>query len=162
MDVDPPSMPIKPETVWPGRNSAGINFFLRNSCAKEFELRIVRDQALATGERLFFGAAIIDVIEKLLDPLVAAHFRIFVFAELYRAESGEVLCVFRDFNQVLRLRSLRDFNLPLLPHARDVGLPCLAHPLDEPVWATEEQNVRTQRMSARQYTQVLQDDGFKE
>ena len=43
---------------------------------------------------------------------------------------------------LLRLGFVGDLDLPLLPHARDIGLPGLAHAADERVRAAEQKHVR--------------------
>ncbi len=82
------------------------------------------NQPLAAGDCLFFRAAVVDVIDELVGPEITADLRLFILAELDRAEGGEVLGVFGNLDQLLGLHTIRDFDLAFLPHAGNVGLPC--------------------------------------
>src|SRR5206468_5234252 len=53
-------------------------------------------------------------------------------------------------------------NLALLPHARNVGLPRLAHATDKSVRAAQEKNVGAERMTAGKYAEILKHDGLEE
>ena len=162
MEVDPPSIPMKPETVWPGRNPAAVNFFFLYADLKCNELRVFCDKAFATGCGFFFRAAVIDVVEKLLGSEITAYLGLLIFAELDRSQSGEVLGVLRYLDQLLWSNAFGDLDFALLPHTRNVGLPRLAHATDKSVGAAKEKNMGAQCMSARQHAKVLQHDGFEE
>ena len=111
---------------------------------------------------LFFCAAVVDVIEQLLHAQISADLRLFILAEFDRAQSGKILRIFRNLDQLLGLHALRNFDLALLPHARNIRLPRLTHSLDEAVGAAQQQYMRAQGMPARQHAQILQHDGFEE
>src|SRR2546425_6803688 len=103
-----------------------------------------------------------SVMDKFLVSLIAADAVVLAFAELNGAECGEVLCILRSFDQIFRLRPCRNFNLALLPHPRNIRLPCFAHATDKRVGATEQQHMRTKSVPARQHAQVLQNDGLEQ
>ena len=126
------------------------------------QLVVAFHQARAARLGFFFLAAEIDVVDELVEAVVAADAILLALAEFDRPESGEILRVLRHLDQLFRLRSRRDFHLALFPHARDVGLPRLAHSADEGIGAAEQQHVRTKRVAARQHAQVLQHDGVKQ
>jgi len=100
-----------------------------------------------------FCAAVIDIVEKLLDPKIAAHLRLLILAELDRTQRREVLSVLRHFDQLLGSRALRNLNL-FAPSTYAECFACQASrmPRIESVRpAQAEKNVWTQRMSARQH-----------
>ncbi len=113
-----------------GQKFRGNELLLAVFLLKLLELGVFCDQALATGDGLFLRAAVIDVVQQLLDAEISAHLRLFVLAEFDRAQSREVLRVLRHLDQLFRLHPLRDLDLALLPHARNICLPCLAHALE--------------------------------
>ena len=98
------------------------------------------------------------------EPLVsgiAADAIVLAAPELDRSQGREVLGVLWNFDQLFRLHTIRDLNLALLPHARDVGLPGFAHASDEAVGAAEQQHMWAQRVSTGQDAEVLQHDRFE-
>ncbi len=64
---------------------------------------------------------------------IAADAIVLAAPKLDCAQGREVLGILRNLDQVLRLAALWNFDLSLLPHARDVGLPGLAHAAYETV-----------------------------
>src|SRR5207245_921120 len=75
---------------------------------------------------------------------------------------GEVLSILPNFNHLLRLRTIWNLDLPLLPHPRDIGLPSFAHAAYETVGTTQEQHVRSKCMPARKHAEILKHDGFEQ
>ena len=113
------------------------------------EFSFFRNQAFRAGLCFLLLAAEFDVVHQLLVSLIAADAIVFALAEFDRAQGGEVLRVVRNLDQVFRLRALGNRNFALLPHARNVRLPGLAHALDKAVRSAQQQNVWPQRVAAR-------------
>ncbi len=82
MDVDPPSMPTKPDTTWPGVNSAGMNFFRLEGCFEGRQFGVFGHEPFAARAGFLFGATVVDVVEKLVDAEIAADLGVFILAEL--------------------------------------------------------------------------------
>ena len=93
---------------------------------------------------------------------IATDAIVFCFAEFDGAEGREILSVLRNFDEVFRFGTSRDFNFALLPHAGDVGLPGFAHAANEGIGSTQQKNVRTQSVAASEHAEVLKNDGLKQ
>src|SRR4029077_18984819 len=109
---------------------------------------VFRNQPLGAGLRFLLLSAELDVINQLGVALVTATAIVFALAKLNRTQGPKVLRVIRDFNQVFGLRAIGNSDFALLPHARNVCLPGLAHPFDEAVRSTQQQNVWPQGVAA--------------
>ena len=119
------------------------------------------NQSLPAGFRFLLLPAVFDVTEQAVMASIAADAVVLAAAELDCPHGGEILCIVRDFDQIFGFGAIWDCDLTLLPHARDVCLPGLAHTAYEAIWTSEQQHMRPQSMSAGKNAQVLQNDGFK-
>jgi hypothetical protein len=97
-----------------------------------------------------------------LEAPVQADGLALLLAELHGADGGEVLGVAGHDHQVLGVDAVGKGRAPLLPHLGDVHLPGVHHSADEGVGAAEQQNVRPQRVAAREHGEVLLDDRLEE
>src|SRR4029077_409366 len=94
--------------------------------------------------------------------LIAADTVVLALAKLYRAQGSKVLGILRDFDQIIRLRAIRDHNLALLPHAGNVGLPRFPHATNKAIGPTQQQNVGTKGVTPCQHAEILQNDGLEQ
>src|SRR5262249_15447475 len=119
-------------------------------------------QTLAAGRSLLLEPPDVDVARERLRPQIPPDCIVLVLAELDRAERRKVLSVVRRLDARLGRLTFRNLNAALRPHLRDVVLPSLTHALDEAVRASEQKDVRLERVSPGQNRQVLEDDRVEE
>src|SRR6185503_6449167 len=106
---------------------------------------------LAAGLCFFFLPPILDVVHQLVVAAVAANAIVLGAAELNGPESSKVLCILGDLDQLLRFSTIRDLDLALLPHARNIRLPRLSHAANKAVGAAQQEHMRAQGIAAREH-----------
>src|ERR1700675_4111924 len=94
--------------------------------------------------------------------LVATDAVFLALAEFNGTHGGKVLCVLRNFNQILWLCPIGNCDLAFLPHAGNIRLPGFAHATNETVRTAQEKDMRTQSVAASKDTQILQNDGLEQ
>ena len=87
--------------------------------------------------RLFSLPADGDVVLEALGAHVDTDLGLFVLAKLHGAQRGEVLRVFRNFDQVFRFGALRKLDFALLPGAGNVLLPRFFHAANERIGTSQ-------------------------
>ena len=109
VEVEPPSMPMKPPTVGSLLENGGREFLAAIGVFENVQIfGAIFDQALAAGLGLFFLAPEVDVVNQLVVAAIAAHAIVFGASEFDRAERREILRVLRNFDQVFAASSLRE------------------------------------------------------
>jgi hypothetical protein len=106
------------------------------------ELDGVGDEAFSSSLGFFLLPAEFNIANQFRVAAIAADAVVLTAAEFNGTECGKVLRVLWDLDQIVGLRTFWNGDLALLPHARDVCLPCFAHPANKTVGATQEQHVR--------------------
>src|SRR5215831_2006925 len=101
-------------------------------------------QTLAPGFCLLLLPPILDIVNQLVMSAITADTLLFGSAKFDRPEGSKILSVFRYFDQLFGLCALRNLYLALLPHARNVGLPSLAHAADKAIGPTQQEHMGTQ------------------
>ena len=136
---------------------AAIGFF------EGVEFGAIFDQALAAGLGLFFLAAEVDVVNQVARSRDSSRRNRLPLRPNSTAPSAAKYCAF--CGTLIRSSGFAPSGIcdfALFPHARNVGLPRLAHAANEAVRPAEQQHMRAQRVAAREHAQVLQHDGFEQ